>query len=531
MNPLAWLRQSNGQANGQALAFAQALAHEAVLPFTVLAAPARGGLEVATFGPRSDEMRTWIAKRAARRLYVLTAQASAPLAGRAISENQLAHTRVTAVAVPMAAARALQAFRPAPSIIVETPRGLAAAWRLHNPAAPEKARELAMQIAAKLGGTPLEHLFPLPGCGGVRLTKHAKGPAHWALVTAFDAALGNDRAAETAANEPLFAPADSFEIEATDWLWPNVIACGDLTLLGGAPGMGKSQVAIYAAATVSRGGTWPGTNAGDGTRAQRGSIILCETEDRPGQALRPRLEAAGADLARVSFGKHMDLSAGMGELARQATSLPDLRLLVLSPVLTFFGPTSNDDNTVRAKLRPLLEWAASRNVAVLGIIHPLKQGSAEVFAGCDAYRRACRAAWRLAFDPADDEPIEKLKRRVLFAAKVNNAPDDFRLGYRIEGVKLPGGISTSRVVFLPPRGEAKGEGETPAPAAKRTMNAAAVRSWLAEQLADGRGDGADLKIAAAAAGVSLPGLYRAADALGVIREPIEGTPRKMWRLP
>ena len=119
---------------------------------------------------------------------------------------------------------------------------------------------------------------------------------------------------------------------------------------------------------------------------------------------------------------------------------------------------------------------------------------------------------------------------MLFAAKVNNAPDALRLLYRIEGVELPGGIGTSRVVF-----EAKGEGETPeAPAAataKRTMSAAAVRSWLAEQLADGRRDGTDLKAEAAAAGVSTPSLYRAADALGVIREPIDGTSRKMWRLP
>ena len=249
--------------------------------------------------------------------------------------------------------------------------------------------------------------------------------------------------------------------------------------------MGKSQVAIYAAATVSRGGTWP-----DGSQAQRGSVILCETEDRPGQALRPRLEAAGADLARVQFGKHMDLSANMAALASQAERLPDLRLLVLSPVLTFFGATSNDDNTVRAKLRPLLEWAASRNVAVLGIIHPSKTGAAEVFAGCDAYRRACRAAWRLAFDPADDEPIEKLKRRVLFAAKVNNAPDDFRLGYRIEGVELPGGISTSRVVFeMQMRRSDRGRPRLERFTEPRTTGAAAVRSWLAAQLADGRKTG------------------------------------------
>jgi putative DNA primase/helicase len=520
----AWLAPRPRQTNGEALGFVQALALEAMLPFTVLAAPGRNGMEVATFGPRSDEARAWIAKRAARRLYVLTAQTGGPLRGRAISESDLVQTRIVAVAVPAAQARAIDAFRPAPSIIAGTPRGFALAWRLRNPTAPAKARALAAQIAARLGGTPLDFLFPLPGAAGVRLLRHIKGQQHWALVTEFDDALGNGAATETASAEALFAPAASFEMEAVDWLWPNIIACGDLTLLGGAPGMGKSQVAIYAAAAVSAGGKWP-----DGSQAQRGSVILCETEDRPGQALRPRLEAAGADLARVQFGRHMDLSEGMGELARQAEALPNLRLLVLSPVLTFFGASSNDDNTVRAKLRPLLEWAAARNVAVLGIIHPLKQGSAEVFAGCDAYRRACRAAWRLAFDPADDEPIEKLKRRVLFAAKVNNAPDDFRLLYRIQGAELPGGIQTSRI-----RWDAMSADAGPAPASPSTarpaMSAAAVRAWLAEQLADGRRDGADLKIAAAADGISLPGLYRAADALGVIREPIDGTSRKMWRL-
>ena len=308
------------------------------------------------------------------------------------------------------------------------------------------------------------------------------------------------------------------------------------------PAWAKAQMAIYAAATVSRGGPWP-----DGSRAQRGSVILCETEDNPGAAIRPRLEAAGADLARVSFGKHMDLSANMAALAAQAERMPDLRLLVLSPVLTFFGATSNDDNTVRAKLRPLLEWAASRNVAVLGIIHPLKKGSANVFAGCDAYRRACRAAWRLAFDPADDEPIEKLKRRVLFAAKVNNAPDALRLVYRIEGVELPGGISTSRVRFLSPalspKGEAGGEAflqhlafaevskvvEVPK---ARTMGGAAAKAWLAAQLADGPKSSAELRAALAANGLDWaamkPALYRAASSLGALRQPVTGTSTKLW---
>ncbi len=523
----AWLKPRQPQ-HSEALAFVNALAVDAVLPFAVLAAAGRNGLDVATFATRSDDMRDWIAKRTSRRLFVLTAQPSGPLAGRAISSSDLVRTRIVAVALPASQGRALDTFRPAPSIIAETPKGLACAWRLRNPCEPDKARELAAQIAAHLGGSPLEHLFPLPGFGNTRLLQHVKGPDAWALVTAFDAALGNGAATETAASEALFAPATDFEMEATDWLWPNIVACGDLTLLGGAPGMGKSQVALYAAATVSRGGTWP-----DGTTTRRGSVILCETEDRPGQALRPRLEAAGADLARVHFGKHMDLSTGMAALAAQAESLPDLRLLVLSPVLTFFGATSNDDNTVRAKLRPLLDWAAARNVAVLGIIHPLKTGAAEVFAGCDAYRRACRAAWRLAFDPADDEPVEKLKRRVLLAAKVNNAPDALRLLYRIEGVELPGGISTSRVVFLPPRGVALLQ--HPAMPKARTMRPADMRAWLAVQLATGPRSSAQLKTALEGAGFSWnsskPTLYRVAASLHIRRLPAPGERQKLWGLP
>ena len=204
--------------------------------------------------------------------------------------------------------------------------------------------------------------------------------------------------------------------------------------------------------------------------------------------------------------------------------MPDLRLLVLSPVLTFFGPTSNDDNTVRAKSRPLLEWAAARNVAVLGIIHPLKQGSQDVFAGCDAFRRAARAAWRCVIDPADDERLEKRKRRLIIAAKVNNAPDDLRVAYRIEGVELPRGIASSRVVFQPTAGKPMSE----LIAEKQTMSAAAARAWLAERLDGGQRDSAKLK--AAAAGVSMPALYRAAASLGVRREPVGGTQRKSWRL-
>ena len=265
-----------------ALAFVRAVLLETGNPMAILIASGRAGFDVATFAPNAPEMPVWIAKRSNRHLYMLTAQPSAPLSGKAVSPHDLAQTRIVGVLIPPDKAGTLETYRPRPSIVATTSKGIAAAWRLRNPTMPDKARGLAAKIAGEMGGRPLDHLFPLPGIGAVNLIRHVKGEA--VLVTDFDAALADGQAAETATSEPLFAPADSFKIEATDWLWPNVIACGDLTLLGGAPGMGKSQVAIYAATTVSRGGTWQ-----DGSRAQRGSTILCETEDRPGMPCAPGL--------------------------------------------------------------------------------------------------------------------------------------------------------------------------------------------------------------------------------------------------
>jgi putative DNA primase/helicase len=41
--------------------------------------------------------------------------------------------------------------------------------------------------------------------------------------------------------------------EPIEWLWPNRIAIGKLTLLAGEAGLGKSQVGISMAAAVTRG--------------------------------------------------------------------------------------------------------------------------------------------------------------------------------------------------------------------------------------------------------------------------------------
>jgi putative DNA primase/helicase len=322
---------------------------------------------------------------------------------------------------------------------------------------------------------------------------------------------------------PAIAPPDPAREAA--WLWPGVAPVGAMTLLTGQPKIGKSQIAIHMAAVVSSGGAWP-----DGGAAEPGNVILMEIEDSHGDT-RARLTAAGADLKRIVIRDReqgpLDLSTpeGMAVLRGQAAEMGGVRLAVLSPLLAFFGRAgATDDATVRARLAPLLQWAARERVAVLGLLHPAKNAGRALeaqFAGADAYRRAARSAFVAMIDASDPEPVVKRKRRVLVCAGVNGASDDFRLFYRIEGVET-GGRSTSRVAWLPDvqagddeiaGDEAFTDGETTEVAQTEIAKACAI---IGEMLPVGsRRSAVEIKAALYEAGLSKGTIGRAANRMGV----------------
>ena len=86
--------------------------------------------------------------------------------------------------------------------------------------------------------------------------------------------------------------AAEIEPKRIDFLWPGRLARGKHTAIAGEPGDGKSQLSVYIAATISRGGDWP---CGEG-RAPIGNTIILNAEDGADDTVVPRLIAAGADL-------------------------------------------------------------------------------------------------------------------------------------------------------------------------------------------------------------------------------------------
>jgi putative DNA primase/helicase len=100
------------------------------------------------------------------------------------------------------------------------------------------------------------------------------------------------RVADTAAASSLV---DFTQIVARPvrWAWRDRVALAKITALAGRPKIGKGLLYTHLIAQVTRG-----TLAGD-LHGPRDAIIVT-TEDDPGDTLKPRLMAAGADLPRVS---------------------------------------------------------------------------------------------------------------------------------------------------------------------------------------------------------------------------------------
>ncbi len=116
-------------------------------------------------------------------------------------------------------------------------------------------------------------------------------------------------------------------------------------MLAGNPGLGKSQVTASMAAIVTTGGTWPV----DRTHCERGNVVILSAEDDPADTIRPRLEAADADLSRVIIldgivrhadgsGRAISLASDLDRLGATLAEIGDVALVVIDPITAYRCP-------------------------------------------------------------------------------------------------------------------------------------------------------------------------------------------------
>jgi hypothetical protein len=246
--------------------------------------------------------------------------------------------------------------------------------------------------------------------------------------------------------------ASEIEPEALKWLWPHRIALGKQTIIAGETGLGKSQLTYAITATTTTGGRWPG----DEGSAPPGSVIILSAEDDAADTIRPRLDAAGADVSKVYILSAVQVEDGKGRrsfniqtdlepLEREIERRGDVRLVVIDPVSSYLGKVDSHRNAeLRAVLEPLSDMAARLGVAVLSVTH-LSKGSGGAansrFIGSIAFVATARADYIVARDPNDGE------RRLFLPTKNNLGPEGTGLGFRIATKVTPSGIVAPAVCW------------------------------------------------------------------------------------
>jgi putative DNA primase/helicase len=163
-----------------------------------------------------------------------------------------------------------------------------------------------------------------------------------------------------------------------DWIWSYWLAMGKLHILAGAPGQGKTTIALALAATLTVGGRWP-----DGTRCEVGNVLIWSGEDDPADTLLPRMMAMGADINRIFFvtGARVngelttfDPARDLRQLLQAIKDIGGIVLLVVDPIVSAVTGDSHKNTEVRRALQPLVDLASSCRCAVLGISHFSKGG-------------------------------------------------------------------------------------------------------------------------------------------------------------
>ncbi|MEW8115277.1 MAG: AAA family ATPase [Candidatus Thiodiazotropha endolucinida] len=326
--------------------------------------------------------------------------------------------------------------------------------------------------------------------------------------------------------------------EPIQWLWDGWLAAGKMHILAGVPGTGKTTISLGLAATITTGGRWP-----NGSRAEKGDVLIWSGEDDPQDTLIPRLHACGADLSRVHFvsdvhqegdSRPFDPAYDVPHLRKQlGTMKAPIKLMIVDPIVSATSGDSHKNAETRRSLQPLVDLAQSIRCAMIGITHFTK-GTAgrdplDRVTGSLAFGALARLVMVAAKNPEDG-------KRVYMRAKSNIGEDHGGFHYDLHQVELDKfpGVSTSQLLW----GEAidgtarelLAETETADDSEHKSAMDEAMK-FLTDLLGDGPVLSKEIKKDVEQAGLSWATVKRAKKSLGIEAHKDGMNGKWSWSLP
>lgn len=335
-----------------------------------------------------------------------------------------------------------------------------------------------------------------------------------------------------------FTNASTIKARPVRWLWEHRMPIGEITLLAGRAGLGKSTFGSYLAAQVTNGTLSPGCFDG-----QPKDVLIFATEDAWEYTIVPRLMAAGAEMSRIHRADVMadesavPFNAGLDadRLIRDALAARlDVGLIIFDPLVSVLPPKRNSGDDIRPVLEKLKRMAEQMNTNVLALVHFNKggnnQSALERVTGTGEFGNVVRSGLGVAENKEDGTTV-------LSNIKHNLAPSGLpSIVYRIDSTTVPteeGPCSVGNVSIL---GQTLTTVEDlmqeESDAGSRISDA---KTWLRDYLTE-HGETPSGEVLKAAAkgeeGFSRSTVQRARKALNVQTRNLPVTPRvTTWALP
>lgn len=304
-------------------------------------------------------------------------------------------------------------------------------------------------------------------------------------------------------------PAYKIERRPVRWLWREHIPWGMLSLVAGRPEKGKSLLAILIAAEVS----------------QHYAVIISSHEDQKAETMKPRLEAAGANMRNIYFwrkGSGFSLPHDVRPLRDEIERL-GVALVIMDPVASHTRASIYNTTAIREALSPLYDMGEDLDVAFFMIHHVIKNvdlkadPQAAIGGAGGGIGAMARAAYL--FGESPDDPDERL----LVQLKCNVAKKRSGLKFELDVEDFDDGEEAPVLHYMGTTTYSPNKVFTAVPQMheEKLENAA---EWLVAQLREGPMSARKILLAGNEAGFTKRSIKFVADILEV------ETVKKKWRL-
>lgn len=234
-----------------------------------------------------------------------------------------------------------------------------------------------------------------------------------------------------------FKPMSEVELEKMDYIWEPYLARGEVTIIEGDPGLGKSYLAQMIAGAISKGKRLPSAKKGE-RKVSKGAVVYFDIENSGGTVTKPRLEDNGfTDMTNYYQMEEAFTIDDDESLDTILTNMDDILkkhdegigLVVFDTLNTYIGraDTHKASETTQA-FSIFKKIAQAYQCSVVVLRHLTKGGGAAMYRGQGsiAFSGSARVVISVGVDPNDTET------RAMAITKINFAKAPPALTFRIE---------------------------------------------------------------------------------------------------